>query len=217
MSDELETARLRRELAEWRKWSDHHSAWALCNADRPPDAEIRDGLGDLLDIATGEEMARVHGERAKALLDLEAAKRELAEVTKERDAVRVELDEARDRTTRVGTAFQVLVDALRASLEEAVSKLEKAERETDGALSAFRFAEHHRIIAERERDEALAKLELHDDHRRADGQTIDRLEYAIRALIDSVTASRTRDAIVLRDIEAARALIGEGRSVETRP
>jgi hypothetical protein len=64
----------------------------------------------------------------------------------------------------------------------------------------------------RARDEAIVKLECLDDHRRADSDLIDRLEYALRALVDSVTATKCRDTIVLRDIEAARALIGEGRS-----
>jgi hypothetical protein len=123
-AEEREIVKPSQELAAWRTWSDHHAAWALCNSERPPDDEIRAGLGDLLDIATGEEMARLRSELA----------------------------------------------------------------------------------------DALVKLECLDDHRRADSELIDRLEYALRALIDSVTATKTRDAIVLRDLDAARALVVDGRS-----
>jgi RecJ-like exonuclease len=63
----------------------------------------------------------------------------------------------------------------------------------------------------RELDDALAKFELLDHHRRSDNELIDRLMAALSNLIESVMATKTRDTIVLRDLDAARAVLG-GRS-----
>lgn len=56
---------VRRELDEWREWADYHSSWALIDAERPPDAELRARIGELCDVVTGEEWAKSNGERTK--------------------------------------------------------------------------------------------------------------------------------------------------------
>ena len=139
-----------------------------------------------------------------------------------------ERDEA---LTRCRTAARTLTDAIGASgfvaLEEAARRAVEA---LEGARAdAHRFREErddlrgqlYRTREDRQRlgreldearteleevraarDGALVKLECLDDHRRADSELIDRLTYALRNLVDSVT-------LEARDLEAARALIKE--------
>jgi hypothetical protein len=145
-AEEREIVRLSQELAAWRTWSDHYAAWALCNSERPPDDEIRAGLGDLLDIATGEEVARLRSELADALVKLEL------------------LDDHR-------RADSQLIDRLTLELQ-----VERGQKKAD-------------LL------QGLAELTV-----------------ALRDLIASVTAAKCQDTIVLRDLEAARELIGEDRS-----
>lgn len=99
-------------------------------------------------------------------------------------------------------------------------------RERDDALARCRTSAEDRQKLSREledartelaevtmgRDEALEKVDILIANARSDEHEIDRITAALLNLIDSVTATKTRDAIVLRDIEASRALLGEVRS-----
>lgn len=125
--------------------------------------------------------------------------------------------EHRETLVRCRSAAQILIAEIGASgpesVEEtarrAVRRIEALRHELSEASAGCRLQARTEIALRRERDEAIAKFEILDDHRRADGELIDRIGASLRNLIASVTATKTRNTIVLRDIEAARAVLGD--------
>lgn len=222
----------------------------------PSPAHCLEATGGEQGLTSDElELARLRRERIEQeATNLEIAgeisklRRELAEMTGVATrwcaaAGRAER-EHNETLFRCRTAAQILIEAIGSNGPENVEETAKRAVEALAARTRVHHIEersHHASLAELdevrvERDEAIAKFELLDDHRRADSELIERLTAerdearegiesqfrehhvaldavttALRHLVASISATICCDKTVLRDLEAARALIG-GRS-----
>lgn len=125
----------------------------------------------------------------------------------------------RDRIRTVSAEALALRDRLSTIVDEAFGLQEVLS--TDALLSRLEHLltkrAHERLLVLAERDEARARISALEkvamdcasqcDHCEP-AIRIERLSEALRDLIASVEATKTRNTIVLRDLEAARAVLG---------
>lgn len=211
---------------------------AVRNYDRP-ESSCRGAVKIALREATGGEQGET-AEIARLRRELDDARADISVLRADRDRIRTVSAEAlalRDRlATIVDEAFgqqEVLgMDALLSRLEHLLAERAlqheevranyqwMVERAADQRLDGYRelgaraaAAENARDDIRRELTETRAKLDEELGQKRSDLlQDLAEVTVALRDLVASVATTNTRDTIVLRDLEAARAVLGGGRT-----
>jgi len=169
---------------------------------------VRHSGGEQGETAEMLEIVKLRRERDEARAETSKLCRDLGDALAMRD----------EALTRCHTVARTLTDAIGSSgfvtLEDAAARMVEA-LAARTRVHHSEVGSHHATLTELDevrtaRDGSLEKIDILDEQRRADSELIDNPTAALRALIDSVEDSNPSNTI--RDIEAARALIGEGRS-----